>query len=154
MSKKLDLPTDVHEAFRAVVHDYDVAKMAAKMGMSVGTLYNKSNLNESSPHKVSLGEAVLVQVISEDHRIVEAMAHTLGGVYVKLPNIRVASDAALLDMVSEISIKNGNFHQELKDALEDGKFTAAEHEAIRQRALQCITSFLATVSRIGGMVDD
>lgn len=153
MHHKPACPIDVHEAFRAVVHDYDVAKMAAKLGMPAGTLYNKANLNESSAHKPSLGDAVLVQVISGDTRIVEAIAHTLGGVFVKLPRVQAISDTALLEMVADISIKNGQFHGELKAALEDGKFSRDEHFAIHQRALTYITSILETVSRIEGMVD-
>lgn len=144
---------DVHEAFRRVVHDYDVAKMAAKLGMPVGTLYNKANLNESSVHKPSLRDALLVQVISGDTRIVEAMAHCLGGVFVKLPTAQGISDVALLEMVADISIMNGRFHGELKAALEDGKFTKDEHQAIHQRALTYITAIIATVNRIEGMVD-
>lgn len=147
-------PSDVHEAFRVVVHDFDVAKMAAKLGMPAGTLYNKANLNESSAHKATLGDALLVQVIANDTRIVEAMAHTLGGVFVKLPKVQAISDAALLEMVADISIMNGRFHGELKSALEDGKFSKDEHTAIHQRALTYITSILETVNRIEGMVDD
>lgn len=144
---------DVHEAFRAIVHDYDVARMAAKIGMSAGTLYNKSNLNESSPHKPTLGEALLVQLIAQDTRIVQAMAHLLGGVFVKLPTVDTVSDQALLDMVAEISIMNGRFHGELKEALADGKFTRDEHRNIHQQALGFIRSILETVGRIEGMID-
>lgn len=154
MSHKPASPTDVHEAFRSVVHDYDVAQMAAKLGMPAGTLYNKANLNESSAHKPSLGDAVLVQVIASDTRIVEAMAHTLGGVFVRLPTVQAISDVALLEMVADISIMNGRFHGELKAALEDGKFTKDEHLAIHQRALTYIASILETVNRIEGMVDE
>lgn len=154
MRHTISCPTDVHEAFRAVVHDYDVAQMAAKIGMPLGTLYNKANLNESSAHKPTLADAVLVQVIAADTRIVEAMAHTLGGVFVKLPTVQAISDVALLEMVAEISIKNGQFHGELKDALADGKFSHEEHLRIHQRALTYITTILESVSRIKGMVDE
>lgn len=153
MSHSNTCPTDVHEAFRAVVHEFDVAKMAAKLGMPTGTLYNKANLNESSAHKPTLADAILVQVIAGDTRIVEAMAHTLGGVFVKLPTVQTISDVALLEMVADISIMNGRFHGELKAALEDGKFSKDEHQAIHQRALTYITAIIATVSRIEGMVD-
>jgi len=144
---------DVHEAFRAICHDYDVAKMASLLSTPAGTLYNKCNLNESSPHKATLADAMLVQIIASDHRLVEAMAFTLGGAFVKLPKPAVISDQALLDMVCEISIESGRFHGELRDALADGKFTAAEHDAIHQRALVYIQKILESVGRIQGMVD-
>lgn len=145
--------TDVHEAFRAVVHDYDVTKMAAKLGQPAGTVYNKANLNESSAHKPTLADAVLVQVIAGDTRLVQAMAYTLGGVFVKLPKLAIISDVALLEMVAEISIQNGRFHGELKEAIADGKFSADEHQAIKERALTYIASILEAVGRIEGLVD-
>lgn len=147
-------PTDVHEAFRAIVHDYDVQKMAAKLGMPAGTLYNKANLNESSVHKPTLGDSVLVQVIAGDTRVVQAMAYTLGGVFVKLPAPgEVVCDAALLDMVADISIMNGRFHGELKDALADGEISGDEHEKIRQRACDYVSAILATVSRVNSLIN-
>lgn len=147
-------PADIHEAFRAVVHDYGVPDMAAKIGVPVGTLYNKANVNESTQHKPNLTEAVLVQVVSGDHRIVEAMAHTLGGLYLRLPELSVVSDAALLDMVADIHIMSGKFHYEIKEALRDGKFTRQEHAQIREQALAFITSVLEAVQRIEGMIDE
>ncbi|WP_426056884.1 phage regulatory CII family protein [Janthinobacterium sp. PSPC2-1] len=145
---------DVHEAFRAVVHDFDVSKMAAALGMPTGSLYNKANLNESSAHKPTLADAVLVQIIAKDTRLVEAMAYTLGGVFVPLPPVELISDAALLEMVANISIANGVFHGELKEALEDGKFSKTEHLKIHQRGLEYISTILEAVGRIQGMVDD
>lgn len=144
---------DVHEAFRAIVHGFDVAKMAAALGTPAGTLYNKANLNESSAHKPTLADAVLVQIVAGDTRLVEAMAYTLGGVFVKLPTVDSISDVALLEMVADISIANGGFHGELKEALSDGKFSAAEHRAIHERALVFISTILEAVNRIKGMVD-
>jgi hypothetical protein len=154
MSKKpIRPPADVLEAFRATVQDYEVAKMAAKIGVPVGTLYNKINLNETSSHKPTLGESILVQVVSGDTRIVEAMAHTLGGVFVKLPSLEGVSDAALLEMVAEIHIQSGFFHHEVKKALADNKFTKEEHRDIHRQSLQFITAVLEAVKRIEGMID-
>lgn len=155
MSTRSQRPhTDVHEAFRDTVHDYGVPNMAAKIGVPVGTLYNKANLNESTAHKPTLGESVLVQVVSGDTRIVEAMAQTLGGLFVKLPKLEGVSDSALLEMVAEIHIHSGMFHHEVKEALRDGKFTKEEHELISRKAMGFIRAVLEAVKRIEGMVDE
>lgn len=146
-------PLDVYEAFRAVVHDYGVPEMAAKIGMPVGTLYNKANVNESSPHKPNLGEGVLVQVVSGDTRLIETEAHILGGVFLKLPKLDNVSDAALLEMLCEIRVQDGLFHDELKKALEDKKFSTDEHGRISRQALRYVTAVLEAVKRIEGMVD-
>jgi hypothetical protein len=114
---------------------------------------NKANLNESSAHKPTLADAVLVQVIAGDTRLVQAMAYTLGGVFVKLPTVSIISDVALLEMVAEISIQNGRFHGELKEAIGDGKFSGDEHQAIKERALTYIAAILEAVGRIEGLVD-
>lgn len=145
---------DVLKAFSSVVHDYGVEEMASKIGMPTGTLYNKANVNETSLHKPTLGEAVLVQVVSNDLRIVQAMAHVLGGVFLKLPQLNAVSDAALLEMVAEIHIQSGHFHHEIREALKDGKFSQAEHRDIHKKALGFITSVLEAVQRIEGMVDE
>jgi len=147
-------PADVQEAFRVVVFDYGVPEMAAKTGMPPGTLYNKANPNESSKHQPSLRDAVLVQAIAQDTRIVEAMAHTLGGLFVRLPRIEAVSDAALLEVINEIYIQSGLFHTEIKDALEDGKISKSEHDRIAVQGMKFIRSVLESVSRIEGMVDD
>ncbi|AMP13694.1 phage regulatory CII family protein [Collimonas pratensis] len=128
--------------------------MAAKIGMPAGTLYNKSNLNDSSLHKPSLAEAVLVQVISSDTRIVEAMAHVLGGLFVRIPTIDAVSDAALLEMITEIHVQSGRYHAEIKEALADGKFSRDEHVRIYKQALKFIRAVLESVQRIEGMVDE
>lgn len=147
-------PVDVHEAFRDVVHDYGVPEMARKIGMPPGTLYNKANLNESSAHKPTLGEAVLVQVIANDCRIAEAMSHTLGGVHLKLPSLNGVSDVALLEMLAEIQVQSGLFHAEIKKALHDKKFNRSEHRLIKKAALRYITAVLEAERRIEGMVDE
>jgi hypothetical protein len=145
---------DVHEAFRSTVHDFGVPDMAAKIGVPVGTLYNKANNNESSQHKPTLTDAILVQVVSGDTRVVEAMCHTLGGLFVKVPMLDRVSDAALLEMVAEIHIQSGFFHHEVKKALADNKFTREEHRDIARQAMQFITSVLEAVKRIEGMIDE
>lgn len=145
---------DVYEAFRSTVHDYGVADMAAKMGMPVGTLYNKANINESSAHKPLLGEAVLVQVIADDTRIVESMAHTLGGVFMRLPDLKGVSDAALIEMLCEVQVQDGLFHGEIRTSLMDRKFTKEEFNRVQARARRFVTAVLEATRRIEGMVDE
>jgi len=135
-------PADVQEAFRATVYDYGVPEMAAKIGIPAGTLYNKSNLNESSTHKPSLSDALLVQVVSGDTRVVEAMAFSLGGTFLKLPVIDGVSDTALMEMLCRVQIESGQFHKELQEALGDKKFSREEFASIRREALQYVTAIL------------
>ena len=145
---------DVQEAFRAIVLEHGVPKLANLMGMPVGSLYNKANSNETNKQKPTLADALLVQVLTKDHRIVEAMAATLGGVFIRLPIDETVSDEALLDVMLELGAKSGEFHQEIKDALEDGRIKPDEHQRIAKRGWSYIRAVRECVSRIEGMVDD
>lgn len=147
-------PADVQEAFRATVYDHGVPEMAAKIGTPTGTLYNKCNLNETNQHKPSLSDAVLVQVVSGDTRIVEAMAFTLGGTFLKLPTVSGVSDAALMEMLCQIRIEDGHFHLELQKALRDRKFSSAEFAKIKSEAMQYVTAILEATHRIEGLIDE
>ncbi|MGC8160045.1 phage regulatory CII family protein, partial [Salmonella enterica] len=49
---------------------------------------------------------------------------------------------------------SGEFHQEIKDALEDGRIKPDEHQRIAKRGWSYIRAVMECVSRIEGMVDD
>ena len=84
----------------------------------------------------------------------KAMAATLGGVFIRLPIDETVSDEALLDVMLELGAKSGEFHQEIKDALEDGRIKPDEHQRIAKRGWSYIRAVMECVSRIEGMVDD
>ncbi len=153
-TKTKTIHTDVHEAFRAVVYDFGVPEMAVLIGVPAGTLYNKCNINEQSAHKPTLGEAVVVQVVAKDYRVAEAMAQVLDCILVRLPTSDEISDTALLEMVAEIHIRSGKFHEEIKIALADGKFSKQEHEDILKRAWKFVQAVMEAVKRIERLVDD
>lgn len=74
-------PTD---AALAVGHDYPggCASLAPRMGMPVALLRAKLNPNDKRHHP-TIAEAVIMQMLAGDHRILFAMAEELG--YVCMP---------------------------------------------------------------------
>jgi hypothetical protein len=117
MSKSI--PKDVQDAFYRVVHDRDVSKLAAQMGISAGVLYNKANVNESTHHKPTLSDAIVLTNITGDKRIVQALCQSVGGVYYELPDLSNVETDALLSHILKIEVEGGDFHRSIHDALAD-----------------------------------
>jgi hypothetical protein len=143
---------DVQEAFRAVVRDFGVEKLAALLGMPAGTLHNKINLNETSHHKALLSEAVLVTILSKDTRILEAFARMVGHVTYSLPSLHDLTTDSLLSHMVKMHAEQGDFHQRLQDSLKsDNGISAKEYKAIAKEAHEWIASILEILHRLGEM---
>ncbi len=145
---------DVQDAFYRVVHDRDVAKLAAQMGMTPGVLYNKANFTESTHHKPTLADAIVLTNITGDKRVAQAFCRAVDMVAVPLPDLSDVSTDALLTHLTEIQIKNGNFHEAISDALANdneidaGEFTRIEIEA--HQYIACILEGLARMREMSG----
>lgn len=152
------VPDDVFEAFYRVVHDYPagVPKLAAKMSMPAGVLYNKANANsnENNHNKPTLADAVLVSVITGDHRVLHALAHTLGEVCFPVPNLSHVSDAALLELITQIGVEGGDFYRAVNEGLADSRFTRAEFKRVEREALEYIGAIVEATARMKGLIDE
>lgn len=148
--------TDVFEAFRLVVYDYPggVEELARKTAMAPGTLYNKANLNESSHHKPTLGDAVLVTLASKDNRIAHAFAATCGEVCFPLPDFSKVSDAALLELINTVGAEGGDFYRSINQGMADRLYRRAEHERVKAEAHEFIAAICEAVARLEGLIDD
>jgi len=154
MPKDKGIPPDVQEAFRAVVHDFDVPKLSAMMGISAGVLYNKANATDSTHNKPTLAEGVLVTLLTGDKRILHAFAATVGEVCFPLPDLSHVSDAALVEHLTRINMEGGDFFRAIHEALAgDGKFDQGEYKKIRNEAFEFIAAIAEGMERIRGMVD-
>lgn len=146
-------PGDVQDAFYRVVHDRDVTKLANQMGISPGTLYNKANCNDTSHHKPTLGEAVLLTNLTGDKRIAQAFAVACGGVFLDLPDFSRLSDVALLEAFSEIAVQGGEFHAAFLGSLTDNRISRGEFNAIHAEAMQWIAAIGEALARIEGIAE-
>lgn len=148
------VPTDVFDAFYRVVHDFGVEDLAKKLAMPAGTLYNKANQNESSHHKPTLADAVVATVITKDHRILHAFAHTVGEVCFPIPDLSNVSDVALLELITKIGAEGGDFYREINKALAHSHIRKDDLKRIQLEAFEFISAIAETVARIEGLVDE
>jgi len=148
--------TDVFDAFNRVVHDYPegVAKLASRMAMSPGVLYNKANNNESAHHKPTLGDAVLASLATNDHRILHAFASTVGEVCFPLPDLSKVSDSALLELVANIGAEGGDFYRAINEGLAENGYTRREHARVKAESHEFIAAICEAVARLEGLIDD
>jgi len=148
------IPTDVQQAFYRVVHDFGVEKLAGRMGMSPGTLYNKANYNqnENNHNKPTLADCIVVTHLTGDKRIAQAFALAAGGVFFELPDLSRLSTDALLINLTHIQIRNGSFHHEIHDALSgDDLIDAKEFARIEREAHGYLAALLEGLERMREM---
>ena len=142
---------NIIDAAYAIAHDYPggTVSLAPRLGMSSAILRGKVNPNDAS-HKLTLCEAVSMQDITGDHRILHAMADRLGYVCIKLPNQNV-SDMALLDAFISITKELGEFAHEFQKDWEDGQIDAQEIERLRgdfYKLQQAAAGFMARIESL------
>lgn len=122
---------NVKDAAYHTVHDYPggAAALAVRMGKKSGqVLTNKVNPNNED-HHLRLDEAVAMMSLTGDHRIIEAMAGELGGVFAMLPYGEVTGEN-LFGLILSATAQNGDICQAFNQAMQDGRIDAREEKAI------------------------
>ena len=147
---------DVFEAAYRVAHDFEsggAVGLAQRLGKNPGTFLNELNPAQEG-HKLGLGTATAMQSATGDHRILHAMAHTLGEVCFPVPDLSNVSDLALLEHVTKIGVEGGDFYRVLGEALADKRITRRELTALKREAMEFIASIAETLSRVEGLIDE
>jgi len=152
---------DVFEAAYRTAHDYEggaakkggAVKLAIRMGQNPGTFLNRVN-PEQETHKLWLGDAMLMQVVSGDHRILHAMAAALNEVCYPIPDLTDVSDQALIELICKIGTEGGHFYQVINAGLSEAKFTRAQFAEIRKEGLEYMAAIAETMARIEGLIDE
>lgn len=154
-------PPDVFEAARAAVYGYiyphkprlqGVPAVASKMGIPVGTLYNKLNLHDH--HKLTVQDLLQIITITGDFAPLIALCHTFALVCFAAPDLSRVSDGALLEIINKIGVEGGQFHAAVGKALADGKISAADYRTVSAEALDYMAAIAEAASRFKGMVDE
>lgn len=143
---------DVFHAAYQLAHEFGVAKLAERMGVVPGTLYNKLLQSDSSSHhKLTLQDALLISVVTGRYDILHALARTLGHVCVPLQDVQATSDAALLEMIATWMDRQGDFFRTFHTAIADGQVTAQEAVQVEQQAYEVVRAILELTGRLKGM---
>lgn len=142
----------VNDAAFRTVHDHGGVQLAARMGLKPHLLLNK--VNPAQHHnQLSLGEAVKLQQVTGDPRILYEMARVLGYLVIRIENSPTpASDVELLTLYSQWNAETGAIHHEIADALDDQRITRSEQDGIEQRFYQAARSGLIYLRRMEGLV--
>ena len=123
---------NIHDATYNTGHDYPggVAALSVRMGVSRNVLQNKLN-PAIEYHKLTLDEALRMQALTGDVRVLQAMAEELGFVCIAIPQFDGVADMELLDAYTAMVVDEGRFAGDFRATLADGKISQAEYELLR-----------------------
>lgn len=131
------------------VHDVGAEEIAKLTGKKVGTVYNKANAD--CEHDFTGRELIAICSVTNDYRILQAIAQDLDHVAVPLGNFHRTSDVELLNLHMRCSEAAGERDRVIRRAWEDGKITKAELEEIRDRILAEVQTEFELLGRLEGM---
>lgn len=135
------------------VHDYPGGAVALGplAGMNPGTLGNKVNPTIDT-HHLTLSEAVTLQALTKDYRILHAEAAMLGHVAIQLPQADACSDIELLNAYAAWTKDIGETAAAISKALEgriDQKALAEIHREMHEDFARALDLF-ARFKQLGG----
>jgi len=143
---------NIQDAAYNTAHDFPggVPALAVRMGISPNVLQNKVNPSQEH-HKLTLNEAVKMQAITGDLRMLHAMADALGCVCIQLPVHDQAGDMELLDSFMGVVSELGDLSAEFQQSWADGQITLKEFARIRNEAYDVqarLAELLARIERL------
>lgn len=143
---------DMHAALQKAAFNYGVDKLAAEMGLSAGTLYNKLSLNPDCRHYTGLDEFIHILRHSQNLQPLQVLCRLFGGVFYRLPTLDCVSDSALLDIVNRVHAEGGDVHRAMSDALEDGVVTSDEFRNVDHELMDWIAAIIELRGRFRSLV--
>jgi len=147
--------TPLEEAQYRVVHEFPggAVKLASRAGMSGGTLSNKVN-PAMEGHKLSVAEAILLQNLTKDYRILYAEAAALNHVAIRLGDYSGISDVELLNAYAHLHQELGEVASEINRALADNHIHRPEFNAIAQSMDGAVRAMFELRARLEALIDE
>lgn len=146
--------TPLEEAQYRVVHDFKggAVRLASLAGMSAGTLSNKVNPGMET-HKLSVGEAVVIQNLARDYRILHAEASSLNHVCIPLVDYAGISDTELLNAYARVHQEMGEMAGAINRAFNDKHITRTELDAISKEMDDSVRAMFDLRARLEALAD-
>ena len=140
---------NILDAAYATGHDYPggAHALGPRLGMTGKMLANKLNPFDVN-HKVTLSEALQMQVLTGDHRILMAMADELG--YVAIPAPGCVSDDDVSHALASMCAEFGDYMRKVDESMRDGKVTASELRGLEKERAEMIASATHLQSVLAG----
>lgn len=147
--------TPLEKAQYDLVHEFPggAAALATLAGMSGGTLSNKVNPGMES-HRLALTEAVTLQAIADDYRILYAEAAALKHVCLPLADWSGISDIEVLNAYTKLNKELGEHAKAIHGALSDGRVTRKEFNRIDGELNDVVRALYELRTRLEGLIDE
>lgn len=153
--------SDIEQAAYSLVHDFPrgAQGLAQHLAIRPGTLNNKVD-PACDTHHLNVSEAIAAQLAADakgmqnPFRIIEAEARALNGVFIRVPDTDGLADAEILDLYLKWAEEFGHVAGTLKEVLEDGKVTRAEHARVVKEAFDSFQAGATLIKRLRSMVVD
>ena len=147
--------TPLEQSQYDVVHQFPggAVKLASLAGMSAGTLSNKVNPGMET-HKLSVGEAVVIQNLARDYRILHAEASALSHVCIPLVDLSRVSDTELLNAYARVHMEMGEMAAAINAAFDDKRILRAEFNRIAKESDDAVRAMFELRARLEALIDD
>ncbi len=148
--------SDLDRAKHAVVHEFKprgALSLGPLVGINPGTLSNKVNPTVET-HHLTVDEAIRIQAVAKDYRILQAEARLLHHVCIPIPDFSGVSDLALLDAYAAWTAEIGETAQAIRRGLEDRVFSRKEAAAVRREMFEDFARALELLNRLEAIAED
>lgn len=138
MKQKTTQELSIRDAAYYTVHEYapGTVALAARMNLNQQTLCHKVNPNNTNRNNLTLEEAVTLQLMTEDHRILFSMAGLLGYSCVVQ---RGGVDGDVTGDIAQTMQDLGDMLKAVSSSIVDGQVTDRELREVDHAVLQLMT---------------
>lgn len=135
MKQKSTEELSIRDAAYYTVHEYapGTVALAARMKLNQQTLCHKVNPNNTNRNNLTLEEAVTLQLMTEDHRILFSMASLLGYFCVAQ---RAGADGNVTTDIAQTMQDLGDMLKTVSASIADGRVTDRELREVDHAVLQ------------------
>ncbi len=136
------------------VHDYPggAPSLSPRLGVGATILGNKVNPN-CETNRLTMDEAVRLQEITGDARILRAMAEQLGYAVFRMPVFEGVSDQAVLETITTIWARQGELGGDIHAAFADSRITSAEFNKINSDVFSVVAAMMEMLNRLQQLVE-
>lgn len=142
----------VHGYRDTATRDRGAVALGPKVGIPPGSLSNKAN-PAMPDHKLGLVESITLQLVTSNYSVLHAYAASLRHCAWQLPEHSDASDVELLDAYTKVHEQAGYRARAIRDALSDGRVTAAEVATVRACFDAEVRAGLELLSRLEALAE-
>lgn len=133
------------EALAAALSTHDVKVNAAIL---------RNQLTGNERHHLGIERAEMIIDLADSDELAHAAAQQRGGVFIKLPaDGEVASDLAVLELVTHVWRANGDVGRAVDETLADGKVEVHEIAKVRKAIYKMQHAMTAMLSRLEEMAE-